>query len=158
MKNIIVGIISILFIGTVSAQNADSLNSPVNISVVCLLVNDYDEAITYYTEKLGFKVSSDVKYGSKQRWVTLSATSNGGIELSLGLATTDTDKQIVGKQGGQYPFFVLIADDFNVTYNDYKSKRIDFLSEPKAGPGGTAVTFKDLYGNIIYLRAAQKQR
>jgi catechol 2,3-dioxygenase-like lactoylglutathione lyase family enzyme len=153
MKKLFQFFILTFFFLNVSAQTADTAKSSLNITVVCLLVNDYDKAVDFYTQKLGFQIVTDVKYGSDQRWVTLKLPSNPAFELSLGLATTDEDKMVVGRQGGRYPFFVLASDDFNNTYNTYKANGVEFPGEPKRGPGGLGVTFKDLYGNVIYLRA-----
>jgi catechol 2,3-dioxygenase-like lactoylglutathione lyase family enzyme len=156
MKQLFTLLFLALFIQNVSAQKPDALpgtqTNALNISVVCLLVNDYDKAIEYYTNKLGFVVAADMKYGENQRWVSLKMPSGLPLELSLGLAKTEVDKQVVGRQGGSYPFFVLVTNDFNATYEKYKSLGVEFLGEPQKSPRGTGVTFKDLYGNVIYLK------
>lgn len=136
-----------------SVKNAEESTPAMSIKVICILVNDYDEAIAFYTGKLGWVVKTDAKYGNNQRWVSLKPPGDPSVEISLGLATTPEDKAVVGKQSGRYPFFVLVADDLDRTYSKLKSNGVDFQGEPKKGPGGRGVTFKDLYGNIIYLMA-----
>ena len=156
MKQLFAVLLFAFFLQNVSAHETgattDTSATHPNIKVVCLLVNNYDEAIEYYTTKLGFVVSSDMKYGEGQRWVSLKMPSGFPLELSLGLAKTEEDKKIVGRQGGSYPFFVLVTNDFYKTYEQYKTRGVEFQGEPKKSPWGTGVTFKDLYGNIIYLK------
>jgi catechol 2,3-dioxygenase-like lactoylglutathione lyase family enzyme len=137
---------------TARAQTPDTARAGVDLTVICLLVDDYDQAITFYTEKLGFVVKSDTKYGEGQRWVSLAPRQGASIELSLGLAKTEEDKAMVGRQSGSYPFFVLYSEDFNSHYGAYKSHGVEFTGEPARNPWGIGVTFKDLYGNTIYLR------
>jgi catechol 2,3-dioxygenase-like lactoylglutathione lyase family enzyme len=140
-----------MLLGGAAAQTTDSTRFQASIPVVCLLVNDHDEAIAWYTEKLGFKVKQDVKYGANSRWVTLWP-QEGGLELSLGLAKTAADSLVVGKQGGSYPFFVLASPDVPGSYEAMKARGVSFTGEPKRGPGGLGAAFLDLYGNTIHLR------
>ncbi len=134
------------------AQTANTLAARTDITVVCLLVNDHDEAISWYTEKLGFVVKQDVKYGEGERWVSLRPSDGAAFELSLGLAKTEADSAVVGRQGGSYPFLVLFSSDIAASYESFKGRGVEFAGEPKRGLGGMGVTFKDLYGNVIYLR------
>lgn len=156
MKQLLTISLFVFFLQNVSAQEsntlADSSATNLNVKIVCLLVNDYDDAIEYYTTKLGFVVASDIKYGENQRWVSLKMPSGPPFELSLGLAKSEEDKKLVGRQGGSYPFLVLVTNDFYKTYEQYKAQGVEFLGEPKKSTWGTGVTFKDLYGNIIYLK------
>lgn len=121
-----------------------------DITVVCLLVKDYDESINFYTNKLGFIVSMDRKFGGNQRWVSLKLPSSS-LELSLGLADNE-DSNMLGKQGGKFPFFVIATSDFDITYNKLLSNGVEFIDKPKKNPWGTTVTMKDLYGNQILLK------
>jgi len=125
------------------------------INVVCLLVKDYDEALAFYTQKLGFEISMDRSFGENQRWVSIKLPDSS-LELSLGLASTAEDLEIVGRQGGQFPFFVIHTPEFEDSYQQYHSKEVEFLGQPQTNPWGTTVTFKDLYGNIILLRGNQQ--
>jgi catechol 2,3-dioxygenase-like lactoylglutathione lyase family enzyme len=149
----------ILFILLISsqigyAQTEEPTTRP-EINVVCLLVKDYDEALAFYTEKLGFEIAMDRSFGENQRWVSIKLPDSS-LELSLGLASTAEDLEIVGRQGGQFPFFVIQTPDFENSYHQYHSKEVEFLGQPQKNPWGTTATFKDLYGNIILLRGNQQ--
>ncbi|MBX2963325.1 MAG: VOC family protein [Cyclobacteriaceae bacterium] len=124
-----------------------------DINVVCLLVKDYDETIQFYTKKLGFEVSMDRKFGESQRWVSIKL-SNSPLELSLGLVNKKEDAILVGKQGGEFPFFVITTSNFDETYQNLVSNGVLFIDKPKKNPWGTTAIFTDLYGNQILLRGS----
>ena len=126
---------------------------------VSLLVNNYDEAIAFYTQKLGFKVIMDVPYGEKEmyRWITLGLQNENenekeGTEITLALSNSQDSKKMVGKQASTYPLFVLLTDNCQQEYERMKSDGVKFLGEPQQSPYGIGVVFEDLYGNLIYLR------
>ena len=130
----------------------DNLTEPkMDISVVCLLVNDYENAIEFYTEKLGFVISMNRKFGENQRWVSIRLP-NSSLELSLGLANNKEDSVLVGKQSGKFPFFVLTTTHFEKTYHEYVLNGVEFVDEPKKNPWGKTAVLKDLYGNQILLK------
>jgi catechol 2,3-dioxygenase-like lactoylglutathione lyase family enzyme len=122
-----------------------------NISVVCLLVKDYDETIEFYSKKLGFEVSMDRKFGENQRWVSIKLP-NSSLELSLGLVNTQEDSYLVGKQSGIFPFFVITTSNFDETYQKLVSNGVEFIDKPKKNPWGTTAILTDLYGNQILLK------
>jgi predicted enzyme related to lactoylglutathione lyase len=123
---------------------------------VSLLVNNYDEAIAFYTQKLSFKVTMDVPYGEKEmyRWITLGLSNENekeGTEITLALSNSQDSEKMVGKQASDYPLFVLLTDNCQQEYERMKSNGVKFLGEPQQAPYGIGVVFKDLYGNLIYL-------
>ena len=120
------------------------------MSLVSLLVKDYDQTIEFYTKKLGFVVAEDLPFGEK-RWVTLKLPDNRESVLALGLAETNEDLALVGRQGGSTPFFGILTDDCLGEYNRMKNLGVRFHSEPRVEPYGTGVTLEDLYGNKIYM-------
>jgi catechol 2,3-dioxygenase-like lactoylglutathione lyase family enzyme len=115
-----------------------------------LVVRDYDEAIQFYTNKLGFTVSEDVSFG-EDRWVVLSLPDSRELGLALGLARTEEDLAVVGNQAGSFPLFALGTDDCFGEYRRMKELGVVFHGEPQSEPWGTGVLFEDLYGNKIYL-------
>jgi catechol 2,3-dioxygenase-like lactoylglutathione lyase family enzyme len=120
------------------------------IKIFGLLVNDYDAAIQFYTQKLGFEVVEDVSFG-EDRWITLSFPGDHGVALSLQLAKTAEDKALVGKQAGSYPLLGLETLDCYADYNRMKDIGVKFQGEPESGPWGTGVLLDDLYGNKIFM-------
>jgi len=123
---------------------------------VSLLVNNYDEAIAFYTQKLSFKVTMDVPYGEKEmyRWITLGLSNENekeGTEITLALSNSQDSEKMVGKQASDYPLFVLLTDNCQQEYERMKSNGVKFLGEPQQAPYGIGVVFEDLYGNLIYL-------
>jgi catechol 2,3-dioxygenase-like lactoylglutathione lyase family enzyme len=115
-----------------------------------LLVRDYEEAIRFYTDKLGFTVSEDVTFG-EDRWVVLGLRDSGEPGLALTLARTESDLAVVGQQAGGFPLFALGIDDCLGEYRRMQERGVVFHGEPQREPWGTGVLLEDLYGNKIYL-------
>lgn len=120
------------------------------IKIIGILVRDYDEAIEFYREKLGFELQEDAAFG-ESRWVTLSLPNQKDVTIALELAKRDADRALVGKQGGSFAFLGLDTDDCMSDYNRMKALDVKFHGEPTAGPWGTGVLFEDLYGNKIFM-------
>ena len=118
-----------------------------SICAVTYLVKDYDEAIDFYVNKLGFTLLEDKELTPAKRWIRVAP--NGAVECSLLLAKATTEQQImaVGHQSGDRVSFFLNTDDFTSTYSKMKSKGVEFLEEPRIEKYATVVVFKDLYGN-----------
>jgi len=119
------------------------------VSHLTLLVLDQDEALTYYKDKLGFKVHTDVKFGD-MRWLTICTEQDPNFEIALMLAGPENEVY-VGKQGGSYPLIAFETKDCAATYQALKAKGVAFDGEPKTESWGTGVGFKDLYGNLMYI-------
>lgn len=118
------------------------------ISQIALVVNDYDEAIVFYTKKLNFKLIEDTKLNETKRWVILSPQGQGGCNLLLAKAANAEQTSRVGNQTGGRVFLFLHTDDFWRDYNSMKLKGIEFTGEPRVEKYGTVVVFRDLYGNL----------
>ena len=118
-----------------------------HISALALLVDDYDRAIAYYTEVLGFRLIEDTQQGAGKRFVRVTPP---GSEPALLLARAAKPEQIarIGDQTGGRVFLFLDTDDFWRDYNAYKSKGVDFTEAPREEAYGTVVVFRDLYGNL----------
>nr|WP_294943228.1 VOC family protein [uncultured Mucilaginibacter sp.] len=117
------------------------------IGQIALLVNDYDEAIAFYTEKLGFHLLEDTVLTPAKRWVII-APKGDSFRLLLGKAVGDDQRSRVGNQTGGRVFLFLYTDDFWRDYYQYQSARVKFVREPKDEPYGTVAVFEDLYGNL----------
>ena len=116
------------------------------LGAVALVVRDYDEAIAYFTERLGFQLIADTDLGGGKRWVQV-APGTDGPALVLARAATDEQVSRVGNQTGGRVFLFLATDDFSRDYDEMKTRGIRFLEEPRREEYGTVAIFADLYGN-----------
>ena len=112
---------------------------------IALVVNDYDEAINFYTKKLHFELVEDTYQPDQdKRWVVVS----NGTTLLLARASKKEQEPFVGNQAGGRVFLFLGTDDFWHDYNEMIMSGIEFVREPKEQDYGTVAVFKDLYGNL----------
>lgn len=118
------------------------------IAQVSLLVEDYDEAIAFYTRKIGFKLLEDTPLDEGKRWVRIAPDRSTGCVLLLAKAMTMDEKKAVGNQSGGRVFLFLHTDNFWEDYEKMKKLGVKFTEEPREEPYGTVVVFKDLYGNL----------
>jgi catechol 2,3-dioxygenase-like lactoylglutathione lyase family enzyme len=119
------------------------------VKIVGLLVKDYDAAIQFYTQKLGFEVVEDAAFGDR-RWITLSLPGNH-CAIAIELAKSPDDVALVGKQAGSLPLLALDTADCAGDYKALKARGVKFHGEPESGPWGTGVLLEDLYGNRLFL-------
>lgn len=119
-----------------------------SIAHIALVVADYDEAIRFYTEKLGFELVEDTTLSETKRWVLVAPKNSGGCQLLLAKAVGDEQKSRIGNQTGGRVFLFLRTDDFWRDYEDYLAKGVKFVREPKTEDYGTVAVFEDLYGNL----------
>lgn len=116
---------------------------------IAIVVNDYDEAIAFYTQKLNFVLLEDT-YQPEQnkRWVVVAPPGSTGTTLLLAKASKPEQIPFIGNQAGGRVFLFLGTDDFWRDYNEMKDRGIEFVREPKEQDYGTVAVFKDLYGNL----------
>jgi len=116
---------------------------------IALVVNDYDEAIEFYTKKLHFTLVEDT-YQPEQdkRWVVVSPPGTSGTTILLARASKPEQIPFVGNQAGGRIFLFLGTDDFWGDYNEMIAQGIEFVRKPKEQDYGTVAVFKDLYGNL----------
>ncbi len=118
------------------------------IAQIAIVVKDYDDAIAFYTQKLGFNLVEDTTLSDTKRWVKVSPPGNGTCKLLLAKATNDEQLSRVGNQTGGRVFLFLYTDDFWRDFNNYTAKGVEFVRDPVKEPYGTVAVFKDLYGNL----------
>jgi catechol 2,3-dioxygenase-like lactoylglutathione lyase family enzyme len=118
-----------------------------HLSLVTLVVRDYDEAIEFFTEKLGFELLENTALTDGKRWVRVAANRDRGGALLLAKATTAAQLAAIGNQTGGRVAYFLETDDFSRDYEAMKSKGVQFLEEPRKENYGTVAVFVDLYGN-----------
>jgi catechol 2,3-dioxygenase-like lactoylglutathione lyase family enzyme len=121
------------------------------IGHVTILVNDYDEAIHFYTNTLGFTLLSDQSFGEGMRWVTVAPSKQCETAIVFVKADTEEKRELVGSQAAGHVFLVIETDDFIRDYSNMMEKGVTFLGEPKEMPWGLEIVFEDLYGNRIDL-------
>ncbi len=121
------------------------------IGHITLLVKDFDEAVAFYVEKMGFQKRQDTKFWGDMRWVTVSPKDQPDLELTFVLADTEDKQKALGEQAGDHVFMTLETDDCQRDYEAMKAKGVKFYDEPTKQMWGTEVVFEDLYGNLYDL-------
>ncbi|HEY0115264.1 MAG TPA: VOC family protein [Allosphingosinicella sp.] len=122
-----------------------------SLAHIALVVRDYDEAIAWFRQKLGFSLVAD-EYQAEQdkRWVLVAPPGAGAGATTILLARASKPEQeaFIGDQAGGRVFLFLKTDDFDRDYQAYRDRGVRFIREPKAAPYGTVAVFEDLYGNL----------
>jgi len=115
---------------------------------VALVVRDYDEAIAFYTGKLGFTLVEDT-YQPEQdkRWVVVAPPGSRGTNLLLARASTPEQERFIGNQAGGRVFLFLHTDDFARDHEALRERGVRFLEPPRHESYGTVAVFVDPYGN-----------
>lgn len=115
------------------------------LSQVSLVVADYDEAINFYVNKLGFSLLEDTPRGLGKRWIRVAPA---GAQTSIVLMKGDVGPDsVIGCQAGQKVFMFLNTSDFWDDYNRMRNHGVEFLEQPRVEAYGTVAVFKDVYGN-----------
>lgn len=137
-----------------------------HLAQLAITVRDYDEAIHFYVNSLGFTLLEDTDMGSGKRWVRVqppgsaphaseSSLANGDAALPhrtpsatflLAKAVNPQQLASVGNQTGGRVFLFLHTDDFWRDYRALIARGVQFLGEPRVEPYGTVAVFTDLYG------------
>lgn len=129
------------------------------ISNIALVVEDYDAAIEFYTQKLQFTLIEDTDLGEGKRWVQISPPNSNGTNLLLAQASNDKQTACIGNQTGGRVFLFLQTNNFWRDYNLMKQNGVTFDEEPREEEYATVVVFQDLYGNkwdLIELKNTSK--
>ena len=116
------------------------------LSLTALLVDDYDQAISFYVDQLGFEVREDTRLTDEKRWVVV-APPGAETGLLLAQAANDRQRKAVGDQSGGRVFLFLETDDFDRDHLVYTKRGIRFIEAPRHEPYGTVAVFEDVYGN-----------
>ncbi|HEY9451735.1 MAG TPA: VOC family protein [Bradyrhizobium sp.] len=118
-----------------------------HIALITLVVRDYDEALKFYLERLGFELIEDTTLGADKRWVVVRPPGQPGAAILLAKATGDRQSAAVGAQTGERVFLFLNTDDFGRDYAAYTQRGVIFEEEPRYEAYGVVAVFRDLYGN-----------
>ncbi|TMI87459.1 MAG: VOC family protein [Bacteroidetes bacterium] len=115
---------------------------------IAIVVNDYDEAIKFYTEKLHFDLIEDTRLSETKRWVLVKPKGGNSCCLLLAKAANEEQRSSVGNQTGGRVFLFLHTDNFERDYQNLLDHQIEIVRQPQREEYGTVAVFKDLYGNL----------
>jgi predicted enzyme related to lactoylglutathione lyase len=117
-----------------------------SLSLVAVVVPDYDLALSFYVEPVGFTLSEDTDRGGGKRWVVVSPGA-GSAGLLLAVATDDRQRAAIGNQTGGRVGFFLRTDDFAATYARMLAAGVEFLEQPRHEDYGSVAVWQDPWGN-----------
>ena len=112
-----------------------------------LVVDDYDEAIDFYTRKLNFLLTENTPMSESKRWVVVTPRGSA-CSLLLAKAVNEDQRTRIGNQTGGRVFLFLHTDDFDRDYQNLLNQNIKIVRERSEEPYGTVAVFEDLYGNL----------
>jgi catechol 2,3-dioxygenase-like lactoylglutathione lyase family enzyme len=115
---------------------------------IAIVVNDYDEAIKFYKEKLHFDLIEDTRLSETKRWVLVRPKGGDSCCLLLAKAANEEQRSRVGNQTGGRVFLFLHTDNFERDYQNLLDHQIEIVRQPQREEYGTVAVFKDLYGNL----------
>lgn len=117
---------------------------------ISIVVRDYDEAIQYYTQILGFTLIEDTQLSEEKRWVVIRPVSNidKGCNILLAKASTPTQAHFIGNQTGGRVFLFLYTDNIQRDYTNLLQKGVPIVRPLSQEAYGQVLVFSDLYGNL----------
>lgn len=118
-----------------------------HIAYFALLVREYDEAIRFFVDKLGFALLEDTDLGAGKRWVRVRPPGSSGCEVLLARASTSEQAECAGRQAGGRVFVFLHTDDVRRDYEAMRARGVSFKQAPRQEPYGTVAVFAGPYGN-----------
>lgn len=127
-------------------KNCKSMSQ--KIKHISLLVDDYDKAIEFYTQKLNFVVIEDTVLDKNKRWVLIAPNKLSEFSLLLAKASTEAQKTFIGNQSGGRVFLFLNTHQFEKEFQNLLQHNIKIIREPKSEPYGKVLVFEDIYGNL----------
>ena len=123
---------------------------PQSLAHIALVVRDYDEAIAWFTDKLGFAlVADEYQTAQDKRWVLIRppGAPEHATTILLARAATPEQEAFIGDQAGGRVFLFLATDDFDRDYAACRAAGVEFVRPPAVQPYGRVAVFLDLYGN-----------
>jgi predicted enzyme related to lactoylglutathione lyase len=121
------------------------------LASVTVYVDNQDEALKFYTEKLGFQKITDRQIPNGMRWVTVAPTKDSETRITLEDIKDSERAGVLPKALGSGTTWVFFTDDCRKTYRELKAKGVSMTQEPTEQPYGVEATFEDLYGNTFAL-------
>ena len=118
-----------------------------HIALITYLVRDYEEAMQWFQNALGFKLFDNTDMGGGNRWVVVGPATNAGAHFLLAKAASPEQLAQVGKAAGGRVAFFLHTDDFERDKSTMLQAGVQFLEQPRVQTYGTVAVFEDFYGN-----------
>jgi catechol 2,3-dioxygenase-like lactoylglutathione lyase family enzyme len=115
-----------------------------HLGLVAIVVRDYDEALAFYTGKLGFELVEDAQLSPEKRWVVVSPPGAKETRLLLARAANGEQRDVVGRQGGGRVSMFLYTDDIRRDYALFLRRGVRFTDGPHEEAYGTYAVFEDL--------------
>jgi len=115
---------------------------------IALIVDDYEEAIDFYTNKLKFNLTEDSPISETKRWVLVTPQGGNGTSILLAKAADEEQKSHIGNQTGGRVFLFLHTDNFQRDYQNLLENQIKIINGPRDETYGRVAVFEDLYGNL----------
>lgn len=116
------------------------------LGLITLVVRDYDQALAYYCDVLGFERVEDTALPDGKRWVVIRPGADGAAML-LAEAVNERQRMAVGNQTGGRVGFFLQTEDFAADHRRMCERGVRFLEEPRHEAYGSVAVFEDIYGN-----------
>ena len=119
-----------------------------NLTHIAIVVDDYDNAIEFYTQKLNFDLIEDTTLSESKRWVLVKPKGAQECSLLLAKGINNDQKSRIGNQTGGRVFLFLNTDNFARDYQNLIDNNIKIIREPSIEAYGKVAVFEDLYGNL----------
>jgi len=116
------------------------------LGMITIVIDDYDAAISFYVNDLGFTLVEDTEITPEKRWVVVSPGKDGA-KILLAKASNEEQKAAIGNSTGGRVGFFLYTTNFSETFQVFNSRGIEFIESPRQEAYGQVVVFKDKYGN-----------
>lgn len=115
---------------------------------LALVVRDYDEAVAFYTQKLGFFLLEDTQLSETKRWVRIAPSKEDNFTLLLAQAANEEQEKAIGNQTGGRVFLFMHTDNLEREHKMLLDNQVKIIREPTQEPFGKVLVFEDLYGNL----------
>ncbi|MEV6319352.1 VOC family protein [Streptomyces sp. NPDC051776] len=119
-----------------------------HLGLVTMVVPDYDEAMAFYVDAVGFRLLEDTPLGDGKRWVVVAPQGARETGILLAEAAGDAERARIGDQTGGRVGWFLHTDDFERDAERMRKAGVVFKEEPRHEPYGTVAVFQDPYGNL----------
>lgn len=118
-----------------------------SIGAISLVIPDYDQAIDFYVNVLGFQLVEDTDLESGKRWVLVAPPGSTESRLLLAKADSPAQERVIGNQAGGRVWLFLNTDNFARDHAAFLNRGVQFLESPRNEPYGTVAVFQDPFGN-----------
>lgn len=125
---------------------------------IALLIDDYDKAINYYTQILGFELLEDTTLSPEKRWVVIGNDHQDTCSILLAKAANEHQQKFIGNQSGGRVFLFLHTKEFDYRHQILIKNAVKIVNGPRTETYGRVLVFEDIYGNLWDLIEYQKSK